>query len=84
MNITLDHLTALEKRCYEPLDKNDLVDIRDIEVNQNLPVTERILEFISLAKNPYLYKYGDKVVRIKFSSTDVTIEDRIKGYFQML
>jgi hypothetical protein len=74
----------MKERCHEPIDKSTLVDIRDININQNLLEEERIMEFIKLIKNPYLYKYGDKVIRINFSPTETTFEDRVKGYFQML
>jgi len=73
------------KNCdTKPIDKEELVDLRDIKINQEQSVPEKIMEFITLIKNPYLYKYGDKVVRINFSETDVTFEDRMKGYFEML
>ena len=84
MNITLEQLQAMKNSIYEPIDKDDLVDIRDVKINQALPVTDRILQFIALTKNPYLYKYGDKVVRISFAETEVTFEERMKGYFEML
>jgi len=84
LNITLEQLQAMKNSIYEPIDKDDLVDIRDVKINQALPVEDRILQFIALTKNPYLYKYGDKVVRISFAETEVTFEERMKGYFEML
>ena len=84
LNITLEQLQAMKSSTYEPVNRDDLVDIRDVKINQALPVTDRILQFIALTKNPYLYKYGDKVVRISFAETEVTFEERMKGYFEML
>ena len=84
MEITLEKLQAMKNSANEPADKESLVDIRDVKINQELPVTERILQFITLTKNPYLFKYGDKVVRINFAETEATFEDRMKGYFEML
>ena len=84
MNITLEKLQAMKESASGPVDKKTLVDIRDVQINQGLPVADRILEFINLTKNPYLYKYGDRVVRISFAETDVTFEERMKGYFEML
>jgi hypothetical protein len=74
----------MKRRSTEPVDVGVLVDIRDINVNQNLPVADKIIEFITLSKNPYIYRYGDKVVRINFSLTNATFEDRMKGYFEMI
>jgi len=84
LSITLERLQAMKNSTNEPINKESLVDIRDVRINQELPVTDRILQFIALTKNPYLYKYGDKVVRINFAETEVTFEERMKGYFEML
>jgi hypothetical protein len=61
-----------------------LIDIQDVDVNQNLPVEERIIEFIKQIKNPYLFKYGNTVIRVNFSKTNISFEDRVKNYFEML
>lgn len=84
MNITLEQLKAMKNDATKPFDKENLVDIRDININQELSVNDKILEFIALIKNPYIFKYGDKVVRVSFSDTEATFEDRMKGYFEML
>ena len=84
LSITLERLQAMKNSTNEPINKESLVDIRDVRINQELPVTDRILQFIALTKNPYLYKYGDKVVRVSFAETEVTFEERMKGYFEML
>jgi len=84
LDITLEKLLIMKNSTNEPINKESLVDIRNIKINQELSVTDRILEFIALTKNPYLYKYGDKVVRINFAETEVTFEERMKGYFEML
>ena len=84
LDITLEKLQAMKSNADVPIDRDCLVDIRDVKINQELPVTDRILQFIALTKNPYLYKYGDKVVRINFAETEVTFEERMKGYFEML
>jgi len=84
LDITLERLQAMKSSINEPIDRDCLVDIRDIKINQDLPIADRILQFIALTKNPYLYKYGDKVVRVSFAETEVTFEERMKGYFEML
>ena len=84
MDITLERLQVMKNSTDEPINKESLVDIRDIKINQELSATDRILQFIALTKNPYLYKYGDKVVRVSFAETEVTFEERMKGYFEML
>lgn len=84
MDISLQKLLHMKNVALNPVNKEHLVDIRDVKVNQQLPISERIREFISQVKNPYLYKYGDKVIMVSFTETETTFEDRMKGYFEML
>lgn len=84
MNISISDLTAMKKRRYQPVDKKSLIDLRDVAVNQSLPVPEKTIEFIRQIGNPYLFRYGDKIVRISFVDSKTTFEDKIRGYFEML
>lgn len=59
-------------------EKDELVDIRTIHVDKNLPKEERIKEYIRQIKNPYRFKCGNFVVTAEFCS-DVPIEERLRG-----
>lgn len=58
----------------------ELVDIRDVTVDTTLPKQERIADFVRQIKNPYCYKHGNYVVRVGFTKTSVTLEERLEGY----
>lgn len=62
--------------------KEDLVDIRSVQIDTNLPKEERIQSFLKQIKNPYLFRYGDMVIHSVFSETEVTLEERLKQYFR--
>lgn len=64
------------------VERNALVDIRDVKVNTALPKRERILDFISQIGNPYCYRYGKYVVKVSFSDTDISLEDRLEAYIR--
>ncbi|MCM1333645.1 MAG: hypothetical protein NC084_07610 [Bacteroides sp.] len=57
----------------------ELVDIRGITVNRDLPKDERIADFVSQIRNPYLFRCGKYVVKASFSDNGQTLEDCIKG-----
>ena len=59
-----------------------IVDIRDVKVNTALPKRERILDFIRQIGNPYCYRYGKYVVKVSFSDTDISLEDRLEAYIR--
>jgi hypothetical protein len=63
-------LERLRQKAAKQVDINELVDIRDVHINKRLPAEKRIQEFIKQIKNPYVYKCGDTVVRVKFTGTE--------------
>ena len=62
------------------VDRDELVDIRDVKVNTALPKRERVIDFIRQIGNPYCYKHGKDVVKVGFSDTEVSLEERLAGY----
>jgi len=64
------------------VDRDALVDIRDVKVNTALPKRERTIDFIRQIGNPYCYKHGKYVVKVGFSDTEVSLEERLAGYIR--
>lgn len=64
------------------VDRDSLVDIRDVKVNTALPKQERIQDFIRQIGNPYLYRHDKYVVKVSFADTDVSLEDRLAAYIR--
>ena len=76
--------TALNAVCgmptNMPINIHDLADIRNVEIDPSLPKEERRKSYLRQIKNPHLYRCGDMIVRVSFSDTGVTLEDRLKQY----
>ena len=66
------------------VDPDSLVDIRDTVVDKSLPKEERMLDFIRQIKNPYCFRCGKVVVKIGFSDTDATFEDKFENFLRSL
>lgn len=66
------------------VDPDSLVDIRDTVVDKSLPREERMLDFIRQIKNPYCFRHGKVVVKIGFSDTDATFEDKFESFLRSL
>lgn len=62
--------------------REDLVDIRDVEVDPELPKEERIRSFVRQIRNPYCFKVGNVVVKTTFADTDVTLDERLEHYLR--
>ena len=59
--------------------RDNLVDIRDVSVEKDLPKEQRIESFVCQIKNPYRFRCGDFVVNASFSSSGMTLEECLKG-----
>ena len=66
------------------VDPESLVDIRDVQINKDLPRRERILDFMRQIGNPSCFKCGKMVVKISFADGDESLEDRLKSYLDSL
>ena len=73
-------ITAMKNSNLATIDRDELVDIRDVKVNTSLPKRERAIDFIRQIGNPYCYRHGKYVVKVGFSDTEVSLEERLAGY----
>ena len=62
----------------------DVDEITDIKINRRKPSNERILDFITKARNPYIFKVNGKLVRIRFSDTDKTADECLTNVLKNL
>ena len=73
-------IMAMKNANLATIDRDELVDIRDVKVNTSLPKRERAIDFIRQIRNPYCYRHGKYVVKVGFSDTEVSLEERLAGY----
>lgn len=59
----------------ETIQAANLVDIRDVSVDRNLPKRERIAEYVRQINDPYHFKCGKFDVTVKYADNGVTLED---------
>lgn len=78
------HMTVEEMKAVDirTVSRDDLVDIRDVVIDQEAPKEERIKSFLRQIRNPYCFKVGNVVVKTTFADTDVTLDDRLEHYFR--
>ena len=63
-------------------DRSLLKDIRDVVIDTSKPCKERMRAYIEQIGNPYCYRHGKYVVKVSFTDTDVTLEDRMLSYIR--
>jgi len=79
---TQEEMEAMKNVDIRTVDIDTLRDIRDVTVNTDLPKEGRILDFIRQIGNPYCYRHGKYVVKISFTDTNVTLEQRMLSYLR--
>lgn len=77
----LEELKALESN---QIDRSQLVDIRDVQIDMSLPIGERIKSYLEQIKNPYHFLYGNCAVHVRFEENGKPLSDKLKSYFTSL
>ena len=57
------------------LNPQDLVDIRDVCVDKDLPKQDRVAEFVRQIKDPHHFRCGKFVVTARFAEDGPTLEE---------
>lgn len=76
--MTLEELTRMKNVDIKKVKKEDLVDIGTVTVNKELPVKERVEDYIRQINNPYCYVDHGIIVKISFTG-EKSLEDTLKS-----
>lgn len=61
--------------------KESLVDIKNVRIDGNLSREERISDYIRQVRNPYCVQCNGIIVKMNFSQSGETLEDKLTNYF---
>ena len=75
-------LDTLQEIDIQTVDPKDLVDIKDVTIREELPLPERVRDYIQQIKNPYCYLSHGTVVKIRFTGSR-TLEECINSCISM-
>ena len=68
---------------FDEVKLEELTDISKIRIDRNRTVERRKKQFVRAAKNPYLVKVGDTMVKIRFANNGVSFEDAFENLLLM-
>jgi hypothetical protein len=80
-NFDLEAMRSIDIRTVDPA---TLVDIREVDINPELPFEEKALEFIKQIRNPYCFKSGDTIIKITHNDTTATLNDNLEVFLRSL
>ena len=59
---------------HSRLNIKDFTDIENLKIDKSKPKAQRIKDFLSDVKNPYIVRAGDIVVRIEFTGVNPLLD----------
>ena len=84
MESATNRIAAMQSVDIRTIDRNSLVDLNDIRIDETLSQYERLVEFIRQIKNPYCYRCGNIVIKESFSDNGKSIDDCLEQYIGTL
>ena len=62
------------------IDRSTLRDIRSVSIDTSQPRESRIRDYVRQIRNPYCYLHGKYVVKVSFTDSGPTLEDKLASY----
>ena len=76
------------ERCknisLDEVNPDDVDELSSIKINTRMNPVNRIIDFISKTKNPYIFKVNGKLVKIEFSKNDKSAEESLTNVIKSI
>ena len=63
---------------------DEVDDLNEIRISRRKSKEERIIDFISKTKNPYIFKVNGRLVKLEFTDSGTNAEDAITNIMKSL
>ena len=75
LKTAIELIKKANRTKFSDINSDDLVDIKSVNMDQDLSKLENVVKFINEVKNPYYFKVGKVKVRVSYADTDRTLDD---------
>ena len=76
-------IEEMKQLSIKECDKEQLMDLKSIEIDEEKSKEERISDYIRQVKNPYYFKVGDVAVRLSFDEGGRTFQECMEELVQV-
>jgi hypothetical protein len=76
-------LRQMREMDINTIDPDTVVDASEIYIDTNLPVPERMAEYVRQIRNPYFMKVGKVIVKMNFADSNVTARECYERYLKL-
>lgn len=77
-------LDSMSQVDFQSADLETLVDLQTVKIDTHLPAPERLQDYLAKIENPYCFRVGKTVVKLRFSPDGKSLENGLKSYFSGL
>lgn len=82
--VSAEELRKMKDIDIRTVDKNQLVDLNSVVIDESKPVEERILSFIQQIRNPYCFRVGDVAVKVVYKENGPTFQQNLEDMLMNL
>ena len=79
-----EKLEKCKNICLNEVNPDDVDELSSIKINTRMNPVNRIIDFISKTKNPYIFKVNGKLVKIEFSKNDKIAEESLTNVIKSI
>lgn len=84
INAIEEKLEKCKNVSLNDVSSEDLDEITEIKIDKRKPSNERVLGFLNVIKNPYIFKVNGRIVQIEFSRTTKTADECLTNVLKKL
>ena len=66
------------------VDKSSLVDLDSVQIDESIPVQERVLSFLEQIRNPYCFRIGDVAVKVNYKSDGPSFQQNFEDLLRTI
>ena len=79
-----EKLNRCKNMKLDDINPDDVDELSSIKIDRRKSSDERILDFLTQVKNPYVFKVNGKLVRINFSENGPTADECLTNILENL
>ncbi len=82
--ISAEELRKMKDIDIRTVDKNQLVDLNSVVIDESRPVKERMASFVQQIGNPYCFRVGDVAVKVVYKENGPTFQQNLEDMLMNL
>lgn len=79
-----DEIRTMQNTDIRTVDKNTLIDLNSVEIDEKQPLEERMKSFVRQVQNPYCFRVGDVAVKVVYKEKGPTFQQNVEDLLKNL